>query len=69
MQHHDINIKLLLLHVLAGWLIASQMTLLHIRIADIDGEHGFILGMLGAIGGCYMGFVAYRRRWFLKNDE
>lgn len=68
MQHHDIDIKILLLHVLAGWLIASQMTLAHLRMAELTGEVGFTLGMIGAILGCAAGFIAYQKRWFLKDE-
>lgn len=68
MDHHEIDIKMLLLHVLVGWLIASQMTLAHISMAGLTGEAGFLLGMLGAIGGSFMGFIAYQKRWFLKDE-
>lgn len=68
MDNHDINIKVLVLHVLAGWLIASQMTLSHIRMAELSGEASFLLGMLGSMAGCFIGFVAYQKRWFLKDE-
>ena len=68
MQHHDIDIKMLLLHVMVGWLICSQMTLAHISMANLNGETGFLLGMLGAMGGCAIGFIAYQKRWFLKDE-
>ena len=69
MNKNDINIKTLLIHVLLGWLIVSQFTLFHIQLGDMQNQaNSFTLGMLGGMLGCYLGFTAYRKRWFLKDD-
>lgn len=68
MNNHNINVKVLVLHVFAGWLIASQMTITHIRMAELTNEASFVLGMLGSMAGCFLGFMAYQKRWFLKDE-
>lgn len=69
MKNQDIDVKKLLIHVMLGWLIVSQFTLFHIQVGNVDnGNSSFTLGLLGGIFGCYIGFVAYRNRWFLKDD-
>lgn len=69
MQKDEIDVKILLIHVLLGWLIVSQFTLFHIQVGNMQGqETSFTLGMLGGMLGCYLGFTAYRKKWFLKDD-
>lgn len=69
MNKQDIDVKLLLIHVFLGWLVVSQFTLFHIQIADLQGQNAeFTLGLLGGILGSYMGFMAYQKGWFLKDD-
>lgn len=69
MQKDEIDVKILLIHVLLGWLIVSQFTLFHIQVGNMHGqEASFTLGMLGGMLGCYLGFTAYRKKWFLKDD-
>lgn len=69
MDKQDIDVKLLFLHVILGWLVVSQLTLFHIRIAEMQTPNAeFTLGMIGGMLGCYMGFMAYRNKWFMKDD-
>ncbi len=68
MDNRDVDVKILLIHVVAGWLITSQMTLAHIQLSNLPPDLTFSLGMLGGIGGCVIGMIAYNKRWFLKKD-
>lgn len=69
MNKQDIDVKLLLIHVFFGWLVVSQLTLFHIQIANLNGApESFTMGLLGGILGSYLGFKAYEKGWFLKDD-
>lgn len=69
MNKQDIDVKKLLIHVFLGWLVVSQLTLFHIQIADMQAANAeFTLGLIGGVTGCMLGFMAYRNKWFMKDD-
>lgn len=69
-QHKpDINIPLLLFYVVMGWLIASQMALVHIQLSGVNSMLSFYLGMFSGIIGSMAGFLAYQKGLFRRQPQ
>ena len=55
------DVRKLFMYVIGCWAIASVFSLGFIQLAQANGVLGFNMGLIGAIMGCYGGFLLFKR--------